>query len=158
MSCLGELAVARPISGSFISYTRDYISPAWACGVGWCYWLTWVTYVPSEMIAGGIIMNDFFPSVSAMWWAVLFGLAITFINLARVHLFGEMEFWLALVKIAALLAFCVVAILIFFGAIGGGEFLGTRVLLSGGSFGTQRLLGGVADHGHYSCKFPRFGN
>ena len=134
MACLGELAVARPISGSFISYTRDYISPAWACGVGWCYWLTWVTYVPSEMIAGGIIMNDFFPAVSAMWWAVLFGLGITFINLSRVNLFGELEFWLALIKIAALLAFCGLAILIFFGAIGGGDFLGTSILLSGGGF------------------------
>ncbi|WP_093796192.1 amino acid permease [Sporomusa acidovorans] len=134
MVCLGELAVARPIAGSFISYTRDYISPAWACGVGWCYWLTWVTYVPSEMIAAGIIMNGFFPVISPMWWAVLFGLAITFINLSRVNLFGEMEFWLALFKIAALLMFCGLAILIFFGIIGGGEFLGTSVLLSSGGF------------------------
>lgn len=134
MVCLGELAVARPIAGSFISYTRDYISPAWACGVGWCYWLTWVTYVPSEMIAAGIIMNGFFPAVSAMWWAVLFGLGITIINLSRVHWFGEMEFWLALFKIAALLLFSGLAVLIFFGAAGSGDFLGTRVLLSGGGF------------------------
>ncbi|CQR74924.1 Amino-acid permease RocC [Sporomusa ovata DSM 2662] len=134
MVCLGELAVARPIAGSFISYTRDYISPAWACGVGWCYWLTWVTYVPSEMIAAGIIMNGFFPAVSAMWWAVLFGLAITFINLSRVNLFGELEFWLALFKIVALLIFCGLAIMIFFGAIGGGDYLGTSVLLSNGGF------------------------
>lgn len=134
MVCLGELAVARPIAGSFISYTRDYISPAWACGVGWCYWLTWVTYVPSEMIAAGIIMNGFFPAVSTMWWAVLFGMVITFINLSRVSLFGEMEFWLALIKIAALFMFCGLAIMIFFGVIGGGNFLGTSVLLSGGGF------------------------
>ena len=134
MVCLGELAVARPISGSFISYTRDYISPAWACGVGWCYWLTWVTYVPSEMIAAGIIMNGFFPTVSAMWWAVLFGLAITVINLSRVSLFGELEFWLALIKIAALIMFCGLAIMIFFGALGAGGFLGTSVLLSSGGF------------------------
>jgi len=137
MVCLGELAVARPIAGSFISYTRDYISPAWACGVGWCYWLTWVTYVPSEMIAAGIIMNGFFPVVSAMWWAVLFGLAITYINLSRVNLFGEMEFWLALFKIVALLIFCGLAIMIFFGVIGGGDYLGTSVLLSNGGFAPE---------------------
>lgn len=137
MVCLGELAVARPIAGSFISYTRDYISPAWACGVGWCYWLTWVTYVPSEMIAAGIIMNDFFPQVSSMWWAVLFGLAITGINLSRVNLFGEMEFWLALFKILALIMFTGLAILIFFGAIGGGDYLGTSVLLSSGGFAPE---------------------
>lgn len=134
MVCLGELAVARPIAGSFISYTRDYISPAWACGVGWCYWLTWVTYVPSEMIAAGIIMNGFFPVVSAMWWALLFGLAITVINLSRVNLFGEFEFWLALIKIAAMIMFCGLAALIFFGAIGGGDFVGTSILLSSGGF------------------------
>ncbi|MEG6584839.1 amino acid permease [Dendrosporobacter sp. 1207_IL3150] len=138
MVCLGELAVARPVTGSFISYTRDYISPAWACGVGWCYWMTWVTYVPSEMIAAGIIMNGFFPVVGSMWWAVLFGLAITFINLSRVNLFGEMEFWLALIKIAALVMFTGLAILIFFGVIGGGgEMLGTSVLLSSGGFAPE---------------------
>ena len=137
MVCLGELAVARPVTGSFISYSRDFISPAWACGVGWCYWLTWVTYVPSEMIAAGIVMNDFFPAVSSMWWAVLFGLAITLINLCHVHLFGEMEFWLALCKIIALAMFCLLALLIFGGAIGGGQPLGTTVLLAGGGFAPE---------------------
>jgi len=134
MLCLGELAVARPIAGSFISYTRDYVSPAWACGVGWCYWLTWVTYVPSEMIAAGIIMNNFFPSVGVMVWAALFGLFLTVINLARVNMFGEAEFWLSLFKILALIMFCGLAVLIFFGLVGNGGYLGTSVLLSNGGF------------------------
>lgn len=137
MVCLGELAVARPVTGSFISYSRDMISPAWACGVGWSYWLSWVAYVPSEMIAAGIIMNEFFPAVSSMWWAVLFGLAITAINLFHVHTFGETEFWLALFKIVALGMFSVLAVLIFFGAVGGGDFLGTSVLLSSGGFAPE---------------------
>ena len=134
MLCLGELAVAVPISGSFVNYAREYISPAWACGVGWCYWITWVSYVPSEMIAGGIIMNGYFPEISTMWWAVLFGLMITFINLSCVETFGEMEFWLALIKVVALLMFVVLAILIFFGVIGTQGFLGTTVLLGSGGF------------------------
>lgn len=134
MLCLGELAVAVPISSSFVNYAREYISPAWACGVGWCYWITWVTYVPSEMIAGGIIMNGYFPEISTMWWAVLFGLLITFINLSCVGTFGELEFWLALIKVVALLMFVVLAILIFFGVIGTQGFLGTTVLLGNGGF------------------------
>lgn len=134
MLCLGELAVAVPISGSFVNYAREYISPAWACGVGWCYWITWVSYVPSEMIAGGIIMNGYFPEISTMWWAVLFGLMITFINLSCVETFGEMEFWLALIKVVALLMFVILAVLIFFGVIGTQGFLGTKVLLGSGGF------------------------
>lgn len=134
MFCLGELAVAVPISSSFVNYAREYISPAWACGVGWCYWITWVTYVPSEMIAGGIIMNGYFPEISTMWWAVLFGLLITFINLSCVETFGELEFWLAIIKVVALFMFIVLAILIFLGMIGTQGSLGSSVLLGNGGF------------------------
>ena len=136
MMCLGELAVYRPISSSFITYARDYISPAWACGVGWSYWITWVTYVPSEMIAAGIIMNKFVPSVDTALWAVLFGLIITLINLFHVEKFGETEFWLALIKIIALMLFCIVAAVILFG-LAGGEPLGTSVLLGSGGFAPE---------------------
>lgn len=134
MLCLGELAVALPVSGSFVSYAKDLISPAWACGVGWSYWITWVTYVPSEMIAGGIIMNNFYPDVSTMWWAILFGLIITLINIAHVESFGELEFWLALIKIVALVMFVILGALIFFGLIGDQGFLGTKVLLGQDGF------------------------
>ncbi len=76
MLCLAELAVEKPISGSFVNYAQEHISSTWACGVGWAYWITWVAYVPSEMIAAGIIMNNFLPMVSQLWWAVLFSLIL----------------------------------------------------------------------------------
>lgn len=135
MLCMAELAVARPISGSFVTYANDEISPTWACGVGWAYWLNWVAYVPSEMIAAGIIMNKFVPEVSQLWWAVLFGLIVTIINLFNVGKFGESEFWLAIIKIAALVMFTIVSGLICFGVIGGtGEPIGTDILLGSGGF------------------------
>ena len=134
MLCLAELAVAQPISGSFVNYARDNISSTWACGVGWAYWLNWVAYVPSEMIAAGIIMNRFVPGVSQVWWAVLFGLIVTVINLFHVDKFGESEFWLAIIKIVALVAFSIVAGLICLGLIGDQGPLGTSVLLGSGGF------------------------
>ncbi|MEG6522698.1 amino acid permease [Desulfotomaculum sp. 1211_IL3151] len=134
MQCMGELAVAIPISGSFVNYANDFISPSWACGVGWSYWLTWIFYVPAEMIAAGIIMNNFFPGIDTIYWAVGFGLIITYINLSYVGTFGELEFWLAIIKIIAIIMFIVLAVLIFFGFIGGEGFRGTSVLLSDGGF------------------------
>lgn len=134
MLCLAELAVEKPISGSFVTYAREHISPTWACGVGWSYWATWVAYVPSEMIAAGIIMNGFIPEISQLWWAVFFGLLVTIINLFHVDKFGECESWLSLVKIVALLAFSAVAALICLGAIGSQGALGASVLLGSGGF------------------------
>lgn len=134
MLCLAELAVEKPVSGSFVTYAREHISPTWACGVGWAYWTTWVAYVPSEMIAAGIIMNNFIPEVSQLWWAVFFGLLVTILNLFHVDKFGESEFWLSLIKIIALVAFSIVAGLICLGLIGDQGYIGTKVLLGSGGF------------------------
>lgn len=141
MLCLAELAVAEPIAGSFVTYARKYIGPTWACGVGWTYWMTWVSYVPSEMIAAGIIMNNFVPQISQLWWAVLFGLLVTVINLFHVDKFGESEFWLAIIKIIALIAFSIVGFLIVLGIVGDAGYLGTSIFLGSGGF---------APHGYWS--------
>lgn len=133
MLCLGELAVAHPVASSFIGYTKEHISPVWACGVGWAYWMTWIAYVPSEMIAGGIIMNSFIPEVSQVTWAVLLGLLVTAINLFQVDKFGETEFWLAIVKISALIMFVVIAAAVALG-LTGEPFIGTDILLGSGGF------------------------
>lgn len=133
MLCMGELAVAIPISGSFINYTADFISPSLACGVGWSYWISWVAYIPAECLAGGIIM-EYFTGISSYTWAVGFGLLITYINIVEVGTFGEIEFWLALTKIVALFGFVIFALLIFFGVIGTphAKFIGTEYLLHHG--------------------------
>lgn len=120
MLCMGELAVAIPISGSFVTYTADFISPSVACGVGWSYWISWVAYIPAECVAGGIIM-ELFTGINGYVCAIGFGFIITFINLAKVDTFGEIEFWLALIKILALLGFVILSVLIFFGIIHGSE-------------------------------------
>jgi AAT family amino acid transporter len=134
MLCMGELAVAIPISGSFINYTADFISPTFACGVGWSYWISWVAYIPAECVAGGIIM-EYFTGVNGYVWAVAFGLLITYINIAEVGTFGEIEFWLAIIKIFALLGFVILALLIFFGLIHGPQpagIIGKRFILDQG--------------------------
>lgn len=134
MLCLGELAVAIPISGSFINYTADFISPSFACGVGWSYWLSWVVYIPAECLAGGIIMQ-YFTGMDSYFWAICLGLVVTCINFAKVGTFGEIEFWLALIKISALLSFTVLSIFIFLGFIHGShpaELIGMRYLLHHG--------------------------
>jgi len=142
MLCMGELAVAIPISGSFINYTADFISPSLACGVGWSYWISWVAYIPAECLAGGIIMEHF-TGINGYAWAVGFGCLITYINISEVGTFGEIEFWLALIKIFALFGFIIIAILIFFGLIHGpqpaGPIWGKFIFNQGGLFPNGKM-------------------
>lgn len=142
MLCMGELAVAIPISGSFVTYTADFISPSVACGVGWSYWISWVAYIPAECVAGGIIM-ELFTGINGYVWAVCFGFLITYINLAKVDTFGEIEFWMALIKIFALVGFVILALLIFFGFIHGSEppgIIGFKYLLGDGGLLPNGLM------------------
>lgn len=138
MLSLGELAVHIPTSGSFVTYANEFIHPAVGCGVGWSYWINWVVFVPSEMIAAGIIMNHFVPTIGVLWWAAGFGALLTALNLMHVGNFGEMEFWLCLIKIVAIGAFVVLAILIAL------QLLGTA-----GPIGLASMTasGGVFPHG-----------
>lgn len=154
MLCLAEqLAVEKPVSGSFVTYAKENISLTWACGVGWAYWLTWVAYVPSEMILAGIIMNNFLPEVSQLWWAVLFSLLVTCINLFHVDKFGESESWLALIKIVALVAFSAVAGLICLGLIGDQGVSWCVRASRERRFCTEWLLGYRTDDGHHLSQF-----
>lgn len=145
MLCMGELTVAIPISGSFINYTADFISPSLACGVGWSYWLSWVAYIPAECLAAGIIMQ-YFTGVNGYLWAICFGCIITYINFAKVGTFGEIEFWLAIIKIVALFSFIILSIFIFLGMIHGnhpGGIIGAKYIFNqGGMFpkGVMPLL------------------
>lgn len=136
LACLAELSTGDPIHGSFVSYAAKYISPSWACGVGWSYWISWVVYIPSECVAAGIIMHNFAHDVPVELWSILFGLIITLVNLLHVKVFGELEFWLALVKIFLLVSFSILAIIIFFGLLPkeNQEIIGTQYLLKDGGF------------------------
>lgn len=125
MACLAELTIGMGQHGSFIMYANKLISPSFASAVGWSYWISWIVYVPSECVAAGIIMNHFSPFLSIFTWASLFALIITLINLLHVKFFGELEFWLASIKIFLLVSFSILAIGIFTGLIGHGALPAT---------------------------------
>lgn len=137
MSCMAELAGNEtPNHLSFINYAKKHISPSWACGVGWTYWANWILFIPSECISGGILMQRFLPCIPVYVWATLFGLIITWVNLAPVRIFGKASFWLTFTHISLFLGFCVFAILIYFGFIGPdiGEVMSANYLLGSGVF------------------------
>ena len=136
MSCFTELILARPGPGSFITYAKEFLSPACASGVGWSYWISWIVYVPSECIAGGFLLNHLIPSVPLQFWIVVLGIIVSLINLIHVKAFGELEFWLSWTKILIIAGFSLAAILIFFGWIGADkhEVIGSTFLLDNGGF------------------------
>lgn len=113
--CLGELATAMPVAGSFQTYATRFISPAAGFATGWLYWLSWALCIAADFTASGIIMNTFFPSVPIYVWCALFAVLLSLLNLLSVKVYGESEFWFASIKIIAILVFIMAGLGLIFG-------------------------------------------
>ena len=146
MRMLGEMAVANPDSGSFSTYAGQAIGPWAGFSIGWLYWWFWVLIIPVEAIAGADILHAWFPAVPSWLFAFLIMGVLACSNLVSVKNFGEFEFWFALVKVLAIIAFIVIGGLAVFGAWPLAEVSGVSHLWANGGFmpnGFGTVLGGV---------------
>lgn len=137
MRQLSEMVVDEPVAGSFSHFANRYWGPLAGFASGWNYWILYVLVSMAELSAVGIYVQYWWPGVPTWISALAFFLLINLINLLHVKLFGEMEFWFAIIKVAAIV-----------GMIGFGAYL-----LISGSGGPQASvtnlwrLGGFFPHG-----------
>lgn len=102
MRALGELMLHRPVAGSFATYAEEYVSPFAGFATGWSYWFMWVVTGMAEITAVGIYTHYWLPEIP-QWIPALVTLGVLYgVNLIAVKLFGELEFWFALIKILAI--------------------------------------------------------
>jgi L-asparagine permease len=110
LRALGELVLHRPSSGSFVSYAREFYGEKAAYVAGWMYFLNWAMtgIVDSTAIAVYVKFWSAF-SAAPQWLIALIALVVVLgANLISVKVFGEMEFWFALIKVTALVAFLII--------------------------------------------------
>jgi GABA permease len=134
MRMLGEMATAHPDTGSFSTYA-DRALGRWAgFSIGWLYWWFWVIVIPVEATAGAAIMHGWASSVPQWAFALLITALLMGTNLFSVANYGEFEFWFALVKVIAIVAFIIAGVLAIFGVLPGSPASGISHLWSGGGF------------------------
>lgn len=110
MRALGELLMYRPVSGSFSEYAREFLGPFFGYVTGWTYWLFWVVTGITEVTAAAGYVQYWWPSVPQWASALVFTVALYFVNLISVKLFGELEFWFSMVKVTAIIGMILIGI------------------------------------------------
>ncbi len=119
MRMLGEMAVDEPVSGSFSYYAAKYWGAFPGFLSGWNYWFNYVIVSMAELTAVGIYINYWLPDFPQWLSALICLLVITMINLINVSVYGEFEFWMAIIKVSAIICMIVLgAYLIFSGPAG----------------------------------------
>lgn len=121
MRMLGELAVASPDSGAFAAYASREFGPWAGVTIGYLAVYNGTILVALEATVVGSILSGYIPLVPAWVWALASLLALTGVNLLSVGVFGEIEFWFALVKVVTIVGFIVLGVLGAFGLLPGFE-------------------------------------
>ena len=119
MRQLGEMVVEEPVSGSFAHFAYKYWGPFAGFLSGWNYWVTFVLVGMAELTAAGIYMQYWLPDVPTWIWAAAFFVIINAVNLVNVRLYGETEFWFALIKVLAIVGMIAFGLWMLFSGHGG---------------------------------------
>ena len=112
---LSEMAVMHPTAGSFGTYAEIYLNP-WAGMVArYSYWMAQVIAVGAEAVAAGVYMTFWFPGTPVWLWSLGFAFVLLYFNSRSVNNFGSIEYWLALIKVVAIVIFIILGVATIFG-------------------------------------------
>lgn len=112
MRAMGELLLSDLSTHSFIDFIARYLGEDVGFVTGWTYWICWVTIAMADVIASGLYVKYWFPSIPQWLPGFIILVVLLFANLITVALFGETEFWFALIKIVAIVALIFVGIVL----------------------------------------------
>ncbi|KAI1485284.1 amino acid permease [Biscogniauxia mediterranea] len=134
MQALAELAVMYPVNGAFYTYVVRFVDPSWGFAMGWDYAIAWLTVLPFELIAASITIQFWRTDISVAVWVTVFLVVLCIIQIFGVRGYGEVEFILSMIKIAACTGFIILGIVINCGGVGDQGYLGAKYWHDPGAF------------------------
>src|SRR5499427_9954501 len=112
---LAEMAVVHPVAGAFGVYAEKYLNPWAGFAVRATYAVAQIIAIGAEVTAAAIYISFWYPHVPQWIWVVLVSAALVAVNSMQVNRLGEFEYWFAMIKVAAIIAFIAVGIVLIFG-------------------------------------------
>lgn len=108
MRALGELMLTNLKYHSFLDFVAEYLGTKVAFVTGWTYWFCWISIAMADLTATGLYVRYWLPNIP-QWLPEMIALVILLgLNLVAVGLFGELEFWFALIKVVAIIGLIIV--------------------------------------------------
>ena len=135
MRAMGELLLSNLEYKSFSDFASDLLGPWAGYFTGWTYWFCWVVTGMADVVAITAYAQFWFPGLSDWVASLAVILLLLGLNLATVKMFGEMEFWFAMIKVTTIIVMIVIGLgVIFFGFGNGGQSIGFSNLTEHGGF------------------------
>jgi L-asparagine transporter-like permease len=130
---LTEMAVVHPVAGAFGVYAEKYLNPWAGFSVRATYGAAQIIAIGAEVTAAAIYISFWLPHVPQWIWVALVSAALVALNAMQVNRLGEFEYWFAMIKVAAIVAFIIVGLSLIFG-VGFRHAIGLANLTQHGGF------------------------
>lgn len=134
MRQLGEMIVEEPVAGSFSHFANKYWGKFPGFLAGWNYWILYILVAMTELTAVAKYINYWWPHIPAWTSVLFFFVVITIVNLANVKFYGESEFWLSIIKVAAVVSMIVFGLYLLLTADAGSTASFSNLWAHGGFF------------------------
>ena len=134
MRALGEMSVHNPAASSFSRYAQENLGGLAGYITGWTYCFEILIVAIADVTAFGIYMGVWFPTVPHWIWVLSVVLIICAVNLMSVKVFGELEFWFSIVKVAAIISMIAFGCYLLFSGHGGPAATVANLWQDGGFF------------------------
>lgn len=115
---LGEVAALMPVTGAFVRHAEFLVDPAWGFAVGWNLVYGNILSIPSEITAICVLF-EFWTDINPSLWIMIFIVLTFIIGMAFVRIFGEVEFFFAVLKILLVVFLIILGLVIDLGGIPG---------------------------------------
>jgi amino acid transporter len=130
---LGELTCAYPVRGNFLVYNSRFIDESWGFAMNWNYCIQWLVSIPLSLVSASLTIEFWGSSINPSVWVAIFFSIICAINIFGVKGYGIGESVFSVIKVTAMIGFCILGIVLVAGG-GEGGYIGGKHWRNPGSF------------------------
>ncbi|KAF1917590.1 tryptophan permease [Ampelomyces quisqualis] len=131
MLALGEMAAFVPVAGSFCTFAGRYVDDSFGFALTWNYWFNDAVSTAADLVALQLLVQywtDVFP-----WYAlgIIVWVLVVLANIINVRAYGELEYWLSLLKVVTIIIFIILSIAVNAGGNIGYGYIGAKYWTQG---------------------------
>jgi amino acid transporter len=120
---LGEVSALFPVTGSYVRHAEFLFDPALGFAVGWNVVYGSYLSVPSE-ISAALVLIQFWTDKYAALWITLYILVTFGVGIVFIGVYGEVEFFFAMLKILLVVGIVIMGLVIDLGGVPGQPRIG----------------------------------
>jgi AAT family amino acid transporter len=103
MLALGEMASFIPVAGSFCTFAGRFVDDAFGFALTWNYWFNDAVSTAADLVAVQLVLSYWETKMPGWGLSLIFWGVLVAANIISVRAYGELEYWLSLLKVITII-------------------------------------------------------